>query len=338
MYKIINMIDHTLWSEFVKSHPKGNIFQSPEMYKIFEATKNNEPLLIVAVNKDNRPVGVMLSVIQKELDGVLGRMTARAIIRGGPLVRNDDEKIIDLLISNYNEIIKKKAIYTQYRNFWEQREDLKVFQKQGFEYEEHLNILVDLNKTEKELWQEVHPKGKNKIRRAEKEGTKFKELINSEERDTSYNILQEVYSRAQLPLHDKSMFEAAYKILHTKGMIKYFGAIYEGKIIGTIVMLCYRDRIFDWYAGSYQKYYKNRPNDLLPWEVFLWGKRNGYKVFDFGGAGKPGVPYGVRDYKKKFGGEFVNFGRYEKVNKKTLMTVGKVGLKGFKLIKGIIKK
>ena len=35
----------------------------------------------------------------------------------------------------------------------------------------------------------------------------------------------------------------------------------------------------------------------------------------FGGAGKPDKPYGVRDYKLKFGGQLVNWGRFEKVHK-----------------------
>jgi lipid II:glycine glycyltransferase (peptidoglycan interpeptide bridge formation enzyme) len=67
------------------------------------------------------------------------------------------------------------------------------------------------------------------------------------------------------------------------------------------------------------------PNDLIPWDVFLWGKENGFTRFDFGGAGKPDVPYGVREYKKKFGGKMVSYGRYEKINKPNLMKIAKTG-------------
>lgn len=81
-----------------------------------------------------------------------------------------------------------------------------------------------------------------------------------------------------------------------------------------MVCLAYGDWLFDYYAGAYSQYYKKYPNDLLPWAVFLWAKRQGFTHFDFGGAGKPDVPYGVRDYKKQFGGELVCFGRYERVN------------------------
>jgi serine/alanine adding enzyme len=32
-------------------------------------------------------------------------------------------------------------------------------------------------------------------------------------------------------------------------------------------------------------------------------------VFDFGGAGRPDEPYGPREFKSKFGGELVDYGR-----------------------------
>jgi serine/alanine adding enzyme len=115
--------------------------------------------------------------------------------------------------------------------------------------------------------------------------------------------------------------------------IKLFGAIFNNQVIGTMIQLCYKNRIYDWYAGSYRKYSGKCPNDILPWKVFLLAKKEGYSIFDFGGAGKPNVSYGVRKYKKQFGGEFVNFGRYTNVHKTFLMKVGKVGFYFYRLIK-----
>ena len=82
-----------------------------------------------------------------------------------------------------------------------------------------------------------------------------------------------------------------------------------------MLALVYQKTIYDYYAGAYKEYYKKYPNDLIPWEVFIYGKKNGFTFFDFGGAGQPNVPYGVREYKKKFGGELINFGRFEKIHK-----------------------
>ncbi|MGD2087749.1 MAG: peptidoglycan bridge formation glycyltransferase FemA/FemB family protein [Candidatus Aminicenantes bacterium] len=326
-YRITNRIDRKQWSDFVLNHPRGNIFQTPEMSDLFTNTRNNEPVLFAVLDKNQQIRAVLLAVLQREYAAFLGSFTARAITWGGPLVVNNDPEILGFLLGQYDKFMGKKVIYSQFRNLWQQKEEKKVFDLNTYRYEEHLNILVNLEQSEEELWKKVNSKRRNEIRRAKKEGTTIREMVTNEDIREVYNILKDVYTRARLPLHDCSLFFSAFKELRPKGLIKFFGAISQDKIIGTIVVLCYKDRIYNWYAGSFREYYNKYPNDLLPWEVFLWGKGNGYNIFDFGGAGKPGRPYGVRDYKKKFGGEFVHFGRYEKIHKPALMKVGKLGLK-----------
>ena len=92
-----------------------------------------------------------------------------------------------------------------------------------------------------------------------------------------------------------------------------FGAFDDAELIGVRLELCYKGLIYDWYAGSDDQFKNRYPNDFLPFHILFWGKENGFDKFDFGGAGKPDKPYGVREHKLKFGGELVNFGRYEKI-------------------------
>ena len=94
--------------------------------------------------------------------------------------------------------------------------------------------------------------------------------------------------------------------------VKIFCAKNNDKIIGCLIALVYKDTVYDYYAGSYKEFYDKYPNDLIPWEVFKWGKANNYEQFDFGGAETP-KPYGVRDY-KKICGTFVEYGRFEKIH------------------------
>ncbi len=127
------------------------------------------------------------------------------------------------------------------------------------------------------------------------------------------------------------MFFNSQLILDNK--IKFFGAFWEDQMIAGQVRLCYKDTVYAWYAGSDSDYFYKRPNDFLLWNVILWSKDNNYGFFDFGGAGKPTIPYGVRDYKLKFGGELVNYGRYEKEHKKLFMFIGRNAYKLYKIIK-----
>jgi len=101
------------------------------------------------------------------------------------------------------------------------------------------------------------------------------------------------------------------------------------------VTLIYKDTIYDWYAGSSREYLKLCPNDILPWNAIEWGSKNQFNIFDFGGAGKPTESYGVREFKKQFGGKLVNFGRYEKSHSKFKTTVTNRGYKLYKIISRI---
>ena len=327
-----NNIDKNKWSEFVFNHPNGNIFQTPEMYEVYQNTKNYEPVFLAVVNNRDEILGTLLAVIQKEYSGVLGNFTARSIIQGGPLIKDDDPDVLSFMLKEYSEIIKKKAIYSQFRNFWDWGDSKEIFITNGFEYEEHLNILINLTKSEEQLWKEVYSKRRNEVRRATKEGAYFSIENTEDSLKKCYGILQEVYKRAKLPIPDYHYFYNLYR-MGSNSKLLIFCAYYESEIIGCMLALSYKDTIYDFYAGSMVKFYNKYPNDLIPWEVFKWGKENNYKVFDFGGAGKPDVPYGVRDYKKKFGGEVVNYGRYEKVHQPIMFEIAKVGFKLWQKIK-----
>tara|TARA_X000000368_G_scaffold400892_1_gene373205 strand:- start:1729 stop:2727 length:999 start_codon:yes stop_codon:yes gene_type:complete len=315
--KISYDIDFTKWKKFSENHPNFSIFQSVNIYKAYKKTKYYDPITI-SVLHNNEIVGCVLAVIKFEPYGKFTHLTKRSIIIGGPLVKDDNIQILEFLLKNYNIYINKKAIYTQIRNLNYLNNFNEIFLKYGFKYEDHLNIHVDLTKDYDSLYSDLNVKRRNEIKRAKREGVKFEIRSDYESLLKSYNILSEVYERAKLPLADFSLFNEI-KIQSDKNIgLKVGIATFENKIIGCMIFLFYKNTIYDYYAGSYSKYYNKFPNQLIPWEIFNWAKQEGFKIFDFGGAGKPGIPYGVRDYKKKFGGSLINLGRYIRVHRKLL--------------------
>ena len=107
----------------------------------------------------------------------------------------------------------------------------------------------------------------------------------------------------------------------------------EGEMLGCRFGLLFRDSIYGWYAGSDSQYYSLFPNDLLIWETLRWGIKKGYKTFDYGGAGEPNKPYGVRAFKQQMGGELVNYGRYERIHRPIMYRIGVLGMKMLKLFR-----
>jgi lipid II:glycine glycyltransferase (peptidoglycan interpeptide bridge formation enzyme) len=126
---------------------------------------------------------------------------------------------------------------------------------------------------------------------------------------TCYNILQKTYATAHVPLADRSLFEAAFDVLHAKGMVKFLLGRVRDTYVAASVALLYKDVIYGWYRGFDRSWAEYLPNDVMVWHILKWGAENGYRTFDFGGAGRPDEKYGPRSFKAKFGGRLVNYGR-----------------------------
>jgi len=327
-------IDSSKWRKFVLSHSNGNIFQTWEIYELYSRARNYKPITLCAVNEHDEILGTLLVVIQKELSGILGYFTSRAIVFGGPLIKDNDPTVLNLILSEYKKVIRGEAIYTQFRNLWDFGSQKQIFKENGFKFEDHLDILVNITKTESELREDLSRDRKKSINK----GTKYLtvKLIDGKQYiDEIYRLLNLVYHRIRLPLPRKEFFIQAMDEFYDNGMLKVFAAHMNNDIVGVRLVLCYKEIVYDWYAGADDRFLEFRPNDILPWNIFLWGKNNGFSVFDFGGAGKPNIPYGVRDYKLKFGGELVDFGRFEMIHKPVVFKIAKFGLSIYKKLYGL---
>jgi serine/alanine adding enzyme len=299
---------------FVFQHPEGNLFQSPAMFECYRSVPGYTPVYFYSESPQGTD-GVLLAVLIQSPGIPFSRnLTGRSIIWGGPLASDNLEETLSGLLRAYGIWIGRKAIYTEIRNYRSTGHLDRVFRAEGFHYSPHLNILIDLDRTEEELWSMVHSKRRNEVRRAVKEGTEVRHTNSRNVMLECYGILRQVYRHARHPLPPPGYFTALYDNLSPLSHLVIFTAYYRGKLIGCMLTLAYKNVLYDLFAGSYREYYSKYPNDLITWEAIKWAKYNGFGTFDFGGAGRPGVPYGVRDYKMKFGGSLTEFGRYRKIH------------------------
>jgi len=318
---------------FLEKVDSNAVFQSKQFYELIKKFKKHKPFLFLTENKNKNIVGLLLAIIHKESTGLFSVFSSRSIIIGGPIVLNNNLQILDLLLKKYNKFIKYKVIYSQFRNTRDFSFDEKnIFNKNGYIYKQHLDIFHDLTLPVEDQWMKIHKGRRKNIRRSIKSGLMFKEIKNDIEFKKSYHLIKETYKRVKLPILYNSIFFDSYDYLTKNGILKVFVAVLDDEIVGTRMVLCYNGLIYDWIAGASEIHLNKYPNDFLPWKVMEWGSKNNYKYFDFGGAGKPNVPYGVRDHKLKFGGELVEHGRFENIHNNFLFQVGKMGLRLYKRI------
>ncbi|MDD5141895.1 GNAT family N-acetyltransferase [Methanoregula sp.] len=335
MLLIINDISDCDWNKFVDSHPQGNVYQHSSIFEIYKNTKNYEPVRFALLEVESKTIkGVIQGVIIKEMNNVFSQFSSRAIIFGGPLISSDLSKKYALdLIQNFDDEVKKRTIYTEIRNLFEMKDTLDTIP--DYSFIEHLNFLINLDRTENELWKSIHKDRRKNITRSEKYGLVFEEMKDDSKMDIFYSLLKTTYTNVQIPLADKSLFLAAMKLLVPSGHAKFFLARYEDRYIGARAILLYNKTIYDWYAGASLEDLSNYPNEFLVWNILKWGIQNNYSRFDFGGAGDPNKPYGPREFKRRFGGDLVNFGRFTKIHKPHMM---KITQYGFELYRKIVYK
>lgn len=309
---IVQRLDEHRWREFVDHHPQSQIFHAPEMYQVFARTRKHRPALWAAVDDAGRVLALLLPVEVTLLNGLARSFTTRAIVYGSVLCapQAEGESALATLLRAYTQAAGRGALFTELRNYADTGGIQPVLQAHGFRYEDHLNYLVDLGLPVETVWNNIHRSARKKIRQA----LGRSRLVIEEVRDRAqvalgYEILHKTYAAAHVPLADRSLFEAAFDVLQAKGMVKFLLGRVGETYVAASVSLLYRDVIYGWYRGFDRSCAALLPNDVMVWHLLKWGAENGYRTFDFGGAGKPNEAYGPRSFKAKFGGRLVNYGR-----------------------------
>jgi hypothetical protein len=220
------------------------------------------------------------------------------------------------------------ALFTELRNLSDLSDVQGLLNECGFAYEEHLNYLIDLDRPTEAVMQSIGRRTRKKIRRQLRAGEVIVEEITHRERLSDWHtVLKQTYNQAHVPLADRSLFEAAFDILHPRGMIRFLVARVDQAYAAVSAELLYKGTVYGWYGGMDRAYSSYYPNELLTWHILQWGAKHGYKVYDFGGAGTPDEEYGVRDFKAKFGGELVCYGRNTLVHAPSLLRLSRLGYK-----------
>lgn len=333
--RIVRSLPDTVWDQFIGQNPFSSIFHAPEMFQVFARAEGYQPSLWAAVNQRGRPLCLLLPVQVNIFNGLFRQFTTRAIAYGSILwePNKDGEEALAHLLKSYVRKVDGTPLFTELRNLVDLEDIQPILRKQGFAYEDHLNYLIDINLPSEAIFQNIGKRTRKNIRRALNKGEVLIEEVKERERIAiCYELIRRTYHAVRVPLGSRSLFEAAFDVLYPKGMIRFVLAYVKGVPVATSVELLYKDVIYGWYSGLDRNYSKYVPNELLMWDILQWGSRNGYRVYDFGGAGKPEEEYGVRDFKAKFGGELVCFGRNTNVHapfRLRLSTLGYTVLRRF---------
>ena len=318
--------DRTEWSKLVQSSATGTWFQTPEAYDFYTSQSELFKPFAIGVTNNEQLRCVCIGYVTVEKNALKQMLTRRAIIIGGPCLADDciDYEVMELMRAVRKQL-KSEAIYVECRNFNDYSHWRNAFEAEGFSYVPHLNFHVDCSDKEA-MDGKLSENRKRQIKKAVKSGIEIAEAQSEQEIKEWYDILSHLYkTRVKTPLFPLSFFIEFYR----QGLGKYLLVKYEGKVIGGIMCPILEGKcIYEWFVCGMDTEYRNQnPSVMATYAAMEYGNAHGLVRFDFMGAGKPNEPYGVREFKARFGGDEVEYGRFLCVTNPLLYKIGVFAVK-----------
>jgi len=320
------------WNSFLERN-NGSFFQSPDLISIYKGCRNYKPLILFAENSKKEIAGLLFALIISER---IHRVPyQRILIQGGPVISSADpqrEEILNILLDGLKKLIPRETIFLEIRNLHIWGNDTKIFEKKGFVWHDHLNDILSVQR-EKEVFSKIKPSKQRQFRRGIENGAIVRPAENMTEVMELYTMLHDLYkTTVKKPLPPFLVFKNFYQKLQQEGKGVILVVKHQDKVIGGMVCPFSGDHtVYEWYICSLKEEYRQLyPGVLATWAGIDFAMKGKFKTFDFMGIGRPNEPYGVRDFKTRFGGEIVNFGRWQYINNKPLYNLSLLGYKFLK--------
>ena len=292
----ISKIDRPAWRKLLAASPVASWFQSEEAYDFLMSVSDCLTSFIVAV-EENQLTGIAVGYTVTGR-GLQKPFTGRTIINGGPLLAEDiSDKALEALLN----AVPTNAIYSETRNFGDYSRWQDVFARCGWTYEPHYDVVIDVDSS----WRErLADDKKQQVRKAQKDGQTWSLAESENDVRIWYYDLKRLYrDKVHRPLLPLSFFQPAWKNGACKVIVvrdKY------NHIIGGSLLPVLGKTAYEWYKSG---------SVMSTFAILEWCEQNGLTCLDCMGAGKPGTPYGVRDFKVRVGGKLRELGRFVRIQK-----------------------
>lgn len=317
-----------MWQNLFQSSFYATFFQSPDCFKFYSELSFLSPF-VYAVEEEGELKALVCGYLVAEKGLFKSYFSRRAIIPGGVLLAKDvSEVALEMLLQKVKADLQMKAIYIEFRNLHDYSAYKSVFNKLGFDYQAHLNFQISLTGAD-DVFSKFSEARRRQIKQSFKEGVSYQQTVNPQDIKDFYHILQKVYNqKVKLPLFPVEFFE----ILVTNSFGHLLVVKNQNKVLGGIVCVGDGNVLYEWFVcgddGELPKVY---PSVMATRAGIEYAVNNGYRMFDFMGAGKPDRKYGVRDFKARFGGKLVEHGRFLYICNPFLYFTGKTAIKLRKL-------
>lgn len=172
-------------------------------------------------------------------------------------------------------------------------------------------IIVDLSKSEDEIFKNAHVKHRYNIRLAEKKGVEVKKEP-YEGFETFFKLYEETAKREKYYTHPKSYYKLIWDLFYPLGIAHILTAYYNNQPLASWMLFSYDNILYYPYGGTSIKNRELMGGTLLGWNAIKLGKQLGCTKFDMWGTlpnldDKSNPWWGFTQFKVRYGGTIVEF-------------------------------
>lgn len=285
--------------------PGYTIFNSTELFRVYELTRGYEPILIVAYLEE-RPVAKLLAVIRKSV-----RLFPPSIIKRCEIYGNGEyfdetqnrEELFSYILEHLTHEVLQKSFLIEFRNLDNPLFGYKAFRKNKYFPINWLRVYNSLHS--RTPLERLSVSRKRQINKALKNGAYIEVADNDKDITLFSKMLKKAYS-SQVRKHfpDLNFFRLLTWQRPDKEMAKIFLVKYKDKIIGGSVCVFSNGNAYLWFSGGMRKTYAFLyPGVLAVWAALTYAREEGYEHFELMDAGLPFKKHGYREFILRFGGK-----------------------------------
>lgn len=305
--------DFGRWNQFVSRNPRGNIFQTTHFSRALEYV-SSKPFLVVAEDGDELVGGLLSNFVLGNSKIAPLRFFAEARSNYGPIVDQRyvglDREIVGFALKKMAEMGYRIHYYVGYGDCAD------IFRRMGYKRSWSVSVasVVDLRKTEEELFRSFSPDHRRGIRKAEKAGLRVEVGTHGSCPEVYHEILVDQARRLGIRPEPFSFIKGIWDTLRPKDMARFYFAYHGEVAVASLIVLRYRKTVHGFLGCALGRYLRLYPWNLLHWRVMQDAIREGMEEYDLmmspGPDEKNHPHYGLYLFKHGFGSRTVPLNVY----------------------------
>ena len=319
----IDQLDECKWQKLLAQSSFASPFQTPEYYHFYNSLAQSSAD-VFAVEDDGKYLALVVVSLHQE-QGVKAYLSRRGIVYGGVVLLDALQEPMQYLLSHLKAYYKKRLVYLEIRHNFDYALYLNSTESLGYQYVPWYNY-VFRNISSDSFMNGMTKARQRQLKKSYRNHVSWREANSVADIQAFYTILSNLYShKVRKPLPPYDFFKTLYERLLAQCLI----VEKEGVIIGGVMCPIYQDHtLYELYiCGEDRAYHNAHPSIMAMWAMAEYASEHGIKQIDLMGAGQPGKKSSVRDFKSRFGGELVEYGRLIYKFKPLIYTLASVYLK-----------